>query len=137
MSQENVEIVRRAWEAFQRGDIDEGFQAFAPDVEWDVSRDIWGGVVGGGRYQGTEGVLAWLRDLYSAWETFEMVAEEVIDAGSDQVIGVLAARGRGRTSGIEVEHHPGGVTTLRDGKVIRVEWYPTREEALEAVGLSE
>ena len=135
MSRENVEILRRAWDAFDRGDIDEGLEVFATDVEWDVSRDIWGGIVGGGHYKGTDGVLAWLRDLYSAWETFEMVAEEVIDAGDDQVIGVLSARGRGRTSGIEVEHHPGGVTTLREGKIVRVVWFPSREEALEAVGL--
>jgi len=66
-----------------------------------------------------------------------MDAEEVLDAGADQVITVLSAQGRGLASGIEVEHHPAGVATLREGKVVRVVWFPTREEALEAVGLSE
>jgi hypothetical protein len=40
------------------------FEVFAADVEWDVSRDIWGAVVGGGHYQGVEGVASWLKDLY-------------------------------------------------------------------------
>jgi ketosteroid isomerase-like protein len=137
MPEENVEIVRCAWDALERGDIDEGFQVFAADVEWDVSRDVWGDLVGGGRYSGVEGVRSWLRDLYSAWETFEMTTQEVIDAGDDQVITVLAARGRGRTSGIEVEHHPGGVSTMREGKIVRVVWFPTRKEALASVGLPE
>ena len=59
MSRENVEVVRSAWDAFERGDVERAFEAFAPDVEWDVSRDIWGMVVGGGRYYGVEGVAAW------------------------------------------------------------------------------
>jgi ketosteroid isomerase-like protein len=135
MSRENVEIVRHGWDAFERGDGEAALAPFAFDVEFDVSRDIWGDVVGGGLYRGVEGIADWLRDLYEAWETFEMKAEEVIDAGGDQVITVLSARGRGRASGLEVEHHPAGVATLRDGKVARLVWYPNRAEALEAVGL--
>ena len=137
MSRENVERLQRAWDAFGRGDAEVAFSLFDSDVEWDVSRDIWGDVVGGGQYRGVEGVAAWLRDLYSAWDTFEMSAEELIDAGDDQVVMVLAAQGRGRVSGVVVEHHPGGVATFRDGRVVRVVWYPTRGEALEAVGLRE
>jgi ketosteroid isomerase-like protein len=137
MSRENVEVVRRAWDAFSRGDVPEAFEVFATDVEFDVSRDIWGPVVGGGYYRGVEGIANWLRDLYEAWEKFEMGAAEVIDAGNDEVITVLFARGRGRASGIALEHRPAGVSTLRDGKVVRVVWFPTREEALEAVGLQE
>ncbi len=88
-----------------------------------------------GHYRGVGGIANWLRDLYDAWETFEMNADEVIDAGNDQVITVLHARGCGRTSGIEVEHRPAGVGTLRQGKIVRIVWYPTREEALEVAGL--
>jgi ketosteroid isomerase-like protein len=56
---------------------------------------------------------------------------ELIDAG-EQVIAVLSVRGRGRVSGIELEYRPAGVWTLRQGKVVRVVWFPTRDEALEA-----
>ena len=137
MSEDNVEIVRRAWDAFFRGDVEAAFAAFADDVEWDVSRDIWAGVVGGGYYRGREGIANWLRDLYAAWETFEMAVDELIDGGDDQVITVLAAKGRGRASGIEVEHHPGGVGTVREGRITRVDWFPNRDEALESLGARE
>ncbi len=137
MSEENVEIVRRAWDAFSRGDVAEAYEVIAADIDFDVSRDIWGAVVGGGHYRGVEGITKWFQDLYSAWDTFEMDAEELIDAGNDRVIMVLFARGRGRSSGIEVEHRPAGIGTLRDGKIARIVWFPTREEALEAAGLSE
>ena len=137
MSRENVEIMRRTWEAFSRGDLAEAAEAFAGDVHFDVSRDVWGALVGGGQYRGLEGLGAWLQDLYGAFEDFAMEAEEVIDAGDDQVITVLYARGRGRTSGIEVEHRPGGVSTVHGGKIVRLVWFPSRGEALEAAGLRE
>jgi ketosteroid isomerase-like protein len=132
MSQENVEIVRRAWDAFERGDIQLAMEAFDPEIEFDVSRDVWGSVVGGGLYHGFEGLATWFGDLYDAWDGFEMSAEEVIDVGGDRVITVLFARGRGRASGIEIEHRPAGIGTMRAGKVVRLAWFPSREEALAA-----
>jgi hypothetical protein len=76
-----------------------------PDVEFDVSRDIWGALVGGGRYRGVDGVRSWMLDLYSGWEKMDLTCEELIDAG-EQVISVLSVRGRGRVSGIELEYRP-------------------------------
>lgn len=136
MSEANVELVRRAWEAFERGDAQTAFEIFDPDVEWDVSHDVWGDIVGGGHYRGPQGVATWLRDLYEAWESFEMSTDEVLDAGDDRVVCVLIARGKGRASGLEVEHRPAGVATLRGGRIVRIVWYPTREEALAAAGRS-
>jgi ketosteroid isomerase-like protein len=133
LSQENVAVVQRGWDAFASGDLAVARELMAADVEFDVSRDIWGAVVGGGVYTGPEGIAAWLGDLYSAWESFEMAVEEVLDAGADRVISVLHARGRGRASGIELEHRPAGVATVLDGKVTRVVWYPSREDALRSL----
>jgi ketosteroid isomerase-like protein len=135
MSQENVQIVMRVFEALERPD-DAVRALWHPDVEFDVSRDIWGAVVGGGRYRGVEGVRSWMLDLYTAWEKMEIHCEELIDAG-EQVIAVLSVRGRGRVSGIELEYHPAGVWTLSQGKIVQVVCFPTRDEALEAVGLRE
>jgi ketosteroid isomerase-like protein len=135
MSQENVQIVMRVFEALERPD-DAVRALWHPDVEFDVSRDIWGAVVGGGRYRGVEGVRSWMLDLYTAWEKMEIHCEELIDAG-EQVIAVLSVRGRGRVSGIELEYHPAGVWTLSQGKIVHVVSFPTRDEALEAVGLRE
>jgi len=131
MSRENVEIVRRIFDAL------DGPAAVAalwdPEVEFDVSRDIWGAVVGGGHYRGVDGVRQWMLDLYGAWEQMDLDCEELIDAG-EQVIVVLSVRGRGRTSGIEVAYRPAGIWTVRRGRVVRVVWFPTRHEALEALG---
>jgi ketosteroid isomerase-like protein len=133
MSRENVQIVRRVYDALERPDT--AVRAlWHPDVEFDVSRDIWGAVVGGGRYRGLEGVRSWMLDLYAAWERMDLNCEELIDAG-EQVIAVLSVRGRGRVSGIELEYHPAGVWTVREGKIVRVVWFPTRDEALEAVNV--
>jgi ketosteroid isomerase-like protein len=134
MSQENVEIVRRIYDALGRPDTVAGL--WDPEVEFDVSRDIWAAVVGGGHYRGTDGVRSWMLDLYSAWEELNLDCEELIDAGAE-VVSVLSVRGRGRVSGIQVGYNPAGVWTLRGGKVVRVVWFATRDEALEAVGLLE
>jgi ketosteroid isomerase-like protein len=66
----------------------------------------------------------------------DLDCEELIDAG-DQVISVLRAHGRGRLSGIEVEYHPAGIWTIRDGRVVRVVWFASREDALEAIPLDD
>jgi ketosteroid isomerase-like protein len=62
--------------------------------------------------------------------------EERIDVG-EHVIAVVKLRGRGRSSGAEVETSYAGVWTIRDGRVVRVLWLPSRADALEAVGLRE
>jgi ketosteroid isomerase-like protein len=62
--------------------------------------------------------------------------DELIDAG-ERVISVVTRHGRGRASGAEVDWPLALVWTIRKGKVIRVVWFPTRAEALEAAGLRE
>ena len=77
-----------------------------------------------------------LRDRYEAWESIEDECEELIDGG-DHVVSVVNSRGRGRASGVEVELTHAAVWTIGQGKVVRVAWFGTREQALEAAGLSE
>ena len=68
-----------------------------------------------------------------AWEDLVDVCEELIDAG-EHVISISTMRARGRSSGAEVtSRRYAGVWAIRDGKVVRVVWFPTREEALKAV----
>ena len=134
MSDENVEIVRRIYESLGRPDAVAAL--WHPEVEFDVSRDVWAAVVGGGHYRGPDGVRNWMLDLFSAWEQLDLDCEELIDAG-EAAVSVLSVRGRGRASGIEVGYHPAGIWTLRRGKVVRVVWFASRDEALDAVGLSE
>ncbi len=134
MSDGNVEIVRRVYDALANPGEDV-IALWDPDVEFDVSRDIWGAVMGGGHYRGVDGVRAWMLDLYAAWEKLDIDLEELIEA-EDDVVAVIRVAGRGRVSGIEMEYRPAGVWTIRDGRIVRVVWFVDRDEALEAAGIA-
>jgi ketosteroid isomerase-like protein len=89
--------------------------------------------VGFGRYQGLDGVRD-TRDWLAAWEDYGSEVEEWIDAG-DHVIAVLHEHARGRRSGVRVDRRSAHLWTVRDGKLLPLRVFPTREEALAAVGL--
>ena len=129
MSQENVEIVRRLIEAFNRRDFDAMLETGDPEIE--VVTLI------GGTYRGHAG---WRQIIDQAAEEvpgFQLVPEELIDVGHHRVVAVTHWGGTGRTSGIAVPDTLGLVYTLRDGLVVRQESFRNKAEALEAVGLSE
>ena len=136
MSRENVELVRRVYEAVGRNDGATVLELYAPDVEWDFSRSPIAAALEHKVYRGHEGLRRWWHEWREAWDSYEDCYLELIDAG-DQVISVVASRGQGRASGIEVEYKQHGVWTIRLGKVLRVAWFESREEALEAAGLRE
>jgi ketosteroid isomerase-like protein len=137
MSRENVEVVRRLYEAVARRDREAVLALYDPEVEWDATQSPLGQVTGGSVFRGHEGLRQAFREWYEGWEYVEDEIEELIDAG-EQVIAVVTLRGRGRASGVEVEWKDyAAVWTIRDGKVVRVVWLPSREDALEAVGLPE
>ena len=128
MSQHNVEIVRRAfaYEIYGVGGRAEAEAIFHPDVVMNPTD--------AGPFHGSGA----MRDDYERWasefEELEVSAEEFIDGG-DRVLVTARHRGRGRLSGVEAEGRFYEVYTLRDGKVIRVDEYVERAQALEAVGL--
>jgi ketosteroid isomerase-like protein len=136
MSLENVEIVRRIYESSARHDAETVLALYDPAVEIDSIRVPLTQLIGGDIFRGHEGLRVFFRERAEAWEEIEDDCEELVDAG-DEVISVVTVRGRGRTSGVVVETRMAGVWTVRDGKVVRVVWLPTRAEALEAVGLRE
>ena len=135
MSRENVEVVRRVYEAVVRRDTDAVLALYDSEVEWDYTRGLFADVVGG-IYRGHDGLRRFFRDWNEAWDIVEYDQEPLIDAG-DYVVSVVRTRGRGRTSGLEINALSTAVWTVRRGKVVRVVWFPTREEALDAVGLSD
>jgi ketosteroid isomerase-like protein len=137
MSQENVEIVRRVYDASARRDPEAVLLLYDADVEWDMSHHPMSQMLEErGSRRGHDGLRAWFRDWYEVFEDFEHRLVEVIDAG-EQIVSVGIDSGRGRGSGVEVERLIAGVWTIREGKVVRVAWFATRKEALEAAGLSE
>ena len=132
MSQENVELVRRRFEAFNRGDLAAMIELTDPDaVWWDRADDPWAGAPHRGRD-------ACFQHLAEILEDADLHAQpqEFIDAGDRVVVGVRLV-GRGRTSGVAFEEHEFHVFTLRGGKVTETREYRRRTEALEAAGLTE
>lgn len=135
MSQENVELVRRVYGAWGRREMDAVFAALDPEIEWHVAGLASAQLDFDPLYSGHDGVRSFFREWLSAWETPSFQYEDFIDAG-EQVVVVLSQRMRGRTSGIEAELNSyAQVVTVREGKFVRAEFFTTRAEALEAVGL--
>jgi ketosteroid isomerase-like protein len=135
MSQENVQIVREAFDLTAHRDAS-AFDAYDPEVEMDFSASPFADfMTTSPRLQGLGEVRSAFRDWYEAFEDVESELDELIDTG-EHVVVVFTYRGRGRRSGAEVEwKHMAGLWTFREGKVVRVAWLRTREHALEAAGL--
>ena len=131
MSRENVELVGTVYEGWARGDFRAGSDLFAPNFEWKQRPDA---LEPGSRRGAAIGPA--LRHIFEVWEDYRLEAEEYIDA-TDAVVVVSRARGTARGSGIPLDQRMVLVWRARDGKVIGIEAFGTREEALEAVGLRE
>ena len=136
MSRENVEVVRQLFEASARHDAEAVLALYDPQVEWDASRTQPGLGEFADVDRGHEGLRRFFRTWREAWHTDDYECTELIDAG-EAVVSVATQQSQGRASGLDVTRPLAGVWTIRKGKVVRVVWFPTREEALQAVGLPE
>jgi ketosteroid isomerase-like protein len=123
VSEENVEIVRRAW-AFEG----EALEHFDPDFVWNRLDEATA--------HGLDAALQSFERWKDAWEDLEGRPEEFTDAGCHVVV-TSYFRGRGLRSGVEVETRIYEVYTLLNRKIVRMDEYTEREEALEAAGLRE
>jgi uncharacterized protein len=132
MSQENVEVVRRAFEAHQRGDSDAVFALYDRWIEIEDDPSVpWPA-----RYRGFDGVRDFFRDRMAICPGDYAEVEEWIDAG-DEVIALMHFRAHGRRSGVPLDFRQAHVWTVKDGKLTRLRIYQSKAEALEAVGLRE
>jgi uncharacterized protein len=132
MSRENVEIVRRVYDAYLSGNFEAALAMIDPEVVWDASRAVPDGNVS----RGHDGMVEALRTWTGTWEAFRIDVEEIIDAG-DQVLVVEQQSGRGKGSGVPLAQQNFSVFTIRDEKIVQVVVLRAREEALEAAGLRE
>jgi ketosteroid isomerase-like protein len=87
-------------------------------------------------YHGHEGVRQFWQEALSVFGQVDLDVERLIDAG-DQVVALIREREIGRTSGAPVDASHVAVWTLADGKVVRMQIFDNREQALKAVGLEE
>jgi ketosteroid isomerase-like protein len=133
MSQENVEFLRRGYEALHRGDL-ETFKALSRerlDPEF-VFHSVWDGRV----LKGFEGTQEWISDTREVWENYEQKLEEILDLGENVVV-VVRIAGRGGGSGVPVSQDLAVVWTFVGDKAVRARSFTSRAEALEAAGLRE
>ena len=129
MSQENVEIVRRGYEHFNRtGEPD--YSVLDPEVVYDVSRRAFDPIV----YHGHDGVREFLALIREQWATMRLEPQDFVDAG-DNVVVSLRLVGVGKESGAETTANAAHLWTFRGGKIVRQTTFQTMDEALEAAGL--
>jgi ketosteroid isomerase-like protein len=132
MSEENVEIERKVIDAFNRGDLDAWLGFLSPEVVWESLplpgfRDV---------YRGRAEAREWIELLLEVFD-FHLEIDEITALSDDRVLMAASTRGRGRGSGLPLERQSWEVLWLADGLITRRQVFWTRDEALEAAGLSE
>jgi ketosteroid isomerase-like protein len=152
MSQENVEVVRRYYEAVQRafaaywtnprsvsealraGDLGPGAAELTryldPNAEW---RTALTGVT----YRGYDEMTVGFDEVVDTAQDYRVELQEVIDLGGDHVLAVAGVGMTGKASDIDVDTTIFIAVSVRDGLITRMDEYLDRSEALEAAGLSE
>jgi ketosteroid isomerase-like protein len=133
MSRENVEIVRRMLEAWNRRDADKVRTYLAPEIEWAPAGPA---AVEGSVYRGTEEVVGAGAALWETWEVFRFEETEARDFG-DSVVWLGRVHMKGSASNVELDQEFGLDCSLPDGKVVRATAFLSWQDALEAVGLPE
>ena len=137
MSAENVELVRRIYDAVARRDADTPFEIYAEDIVWDISGSARGSMIGERPVaHGHAGVRRGWSDLVDAFGEVDFELEEVVDLG-DQVLVTVRDHAVGRTSGAPVHSGHFALWTLAGGKVTRLQVFDDREPAERAAGLRE
>jgi uncharacterized protein len=131
MSQENVEIVRRGYEAYARGDLD----AMLADLDSEMT--TYRAEPDGATFSGPQGLLEAIAEWVEDFAEFTFTPEEFIDANDHQVIVRVHQTAIGKQSGAPIEGRFWFVHTLRNAKVTRLDMLVTRGQALEAARLSE
>jgi ketosteroid isomerase-like protein len=128
---ENLDVVRRSFQALARGDFEAAFAEHAPDTEWRTASDEPDSQT----YRGIEGLRRLVASLAEPWEDrFERSVElESFISRGPWVVVPWRARLHGRGSGLEIEVFETYAVLVRAGKIVRVDEYRTTEEALEAV----
>jgi ketosteroid isomerase-like protein len=130
MSRENVEIVRRAWATWERGDLTGWLDLVSDDL---VTRRVG---LDNATFHGREGFLEQASEWSEGFAEWSVAAAEFIDAG-DQVVVRNRQTARGDASGVPIEMDLWFVTTVSQGQIVRVDMFGNEREALEAAGLRE
>jgi ketosteroid isomerase-like protein len=134
MSQENIELVQSALDAWNRGE----FEAFADQVAEDVA---WLEVSGRPEGEpserlGRDRLQQSLESLFEAWESYRVEIEWISEV-EDRVVAVVREVARGRASGVEIDGRWGYLITVENGQLVRIEAYRDAALALRMAGVRE
>jgi ketosteroid isomerase-like protein len=125
VAEANVEALRRGYDALNRGDLSVVLELLDPELEWHEPGDS----PEAGEYRGRESFERFLRGWIESFDDFRVEPEQVVERG-DELIAVVRQRGRGRSSGVEVEIRIAHVWTVEDGRAVRWSAVPRPEDAL-------
>lgn len=133
MSQENVAIVRQAYEAYNREGVDGLLSYLAPDVEWRNPPDS----PIAGMFIGHRGVVEYQRLTDEVWEEMHFKPERISELPDGRVLVLARFRFRARASEMDADVPFAHLITVRDGKATAVHLYTNQADALKAAGLAE
>jgi ketosteroid isomerase-like protein len=133
VSQENVQLVKEAADAYNRGEVEAMLEYYDPNIEWVTPS----GAIDDYVYKGHAGVKKLLSLWTEQFDNFHVDVARVLDLADDQVLVLGYQRGHIKGSDHELEQQMAYDGEVRDGKVTRVRVYLSWEDALKAVGLEE
>jgi ketosteroid isomerase-like protein len=129
MSQENVELVQESLERF----------VATGEPAWDILHEEIEvhdhDILDAGEYRGHAGFGRWLEDWGAGLPVYSFEPQEFIDAG-DVVVAVILLKAKGRGSSVDVERQDAMVCKVRDGKIVQLDYYNSKQQALDAAGLA-
>jgi len=129
MTPGNADLLRPIYEEWGRGNWRPNFELYDPHMEWGWS-DEFPGLAG--VFEDHEDPNPRLRAWLSGWEDWRAEAEEFLEFGNHVVV-LAIYWGRGRGSGVEISQQGAHVFELRDGKVVRLEIFASRDKAIGSV----
>ena len=133
MSQEALRIVSQQIRAYREGDAELAASLFDSHAVVDMSRV---GVVEAAAFGRAE-INRLVGSFRGAFDAYDYETADLVDVGGNTIVAVVHEHGRGKASGVPVDRHLGVVYNVVGDKITRVTAFPTKEAALEAVGLPE
>jgi ketosteroid isomerase-like protein len=134
MSRENVEIVRRQFEALGRGDVDAATEYWSPEIDWRAAEGAADDI---GVMKGTQALRRYYEDWAEVFDELRAAVDEVIAEAPEYCAVAVRNSGRARGSSALVQGRYFVVCRVRDGRIASGREYETRGEAIEAMRLSE
>lgn len=125
MSEDLEALVRRGWDAYNRGDVDATLAIFDPELVVCTAPPM----ANAGTYHGKQGFLTWIGQWNEAWDAFTIKVLAVEAIGEHHVLTRVRQSGTGRSSGVEVTMNSGWVFDVRDGLCVYLGLHSTLDEA--------